>query len=110
MLQIQLIPRVTKGLFRVVVFVKDRSGKNIDADISLVVKLPSGKEAVFLLAPKHEKLDFVYPENSSKFLHRLEQGIYVAQSRDKKLSSAKEIVARARVGNEKIEKTIRLSA
>lgn len=108
MLSIQLIPRVTKGLFRVVVFVKDGSGKNIDADISLVAKLSGGKEAIFLPAPKHENLDFVYPENSSKFLHRLEQGIYVAQSGDEKLSSAKEIVARARAGNEKIEKIARL--
>ncbi len=108
MLSIQLIPRVTKGLFRVVVFVKDRSGKNIDADISLVAKLSEGKEIVFLMAPKSEKLDFVYPENSSKFLHRLEKGIYLAQSKNKSLLSVKEIVVRARVGNEKIEKIARL--
>lgn len=106
MLQVQIIPRATGDFFRAVVFVKDAKGKNIDADISLVAKLIGGREAIFMAAPKSGKVNSAYPEGGSKFLHRIEKGIYVAQSKSKKLADVREIEVMARVGKERAEKRI----
>jgi len=88
--------------------VKDAKGNNIDADVSLIAKLRGGKEAVFMMAPNSRKINTVYPEGSSKFLHKIEKGIYVAQSRNKRLANVAEILVMARVGKERAEKRIKL--
>jgi len=109
MLQIQIIPHTGSDIFRVVVFVKDAKGNNIDAYVSLIARLGSGNEAVFMMAPRARKISTVYPEGGSKFLHRIEKGVYVAQSKNKRLANVREIVVMARVGKERVEKTMRIA-
>ncbi len=89
MIDIQLVPQISKSFFRAVIFLKN-AGKDIDADISVVFQLPEGREIIFLPNPD-DSINYIYPESTSRFVHRIEKGIYIIHSRNKILFSAKKI-------------------
>ncbi len=97
MLEIQVIPQITKKFFRIVIFLKDH-GIDADADISTAFILPHNKEIIFLPAPD-KKINYVYPESTSRFIHRIERGIYMIQSKNKEIFLAKKIVVDAKYGD-----------
>ncbi|VVB61143.1 Uncharacterised protein [uncultured archaeon] len=94
MLEIQVIPQITKKFFRVVIFLKDH-GIDADADISATFILPHNKEIIFLPTPD-KKINYVYPESTSRFIHRIERGIYMIQSKNKAIFLAKKIIVNAK--------------
>lgn len=89
MLDIQLVPQITKSFFRAVIFLKN-AGKDVDADISVAFLLPEGCEIIFLPNPDNS-VNYIYPESTSRFVHRIEKGIYIIHSRNKAIFSAKKI-------------------
>lgn len=106
MLEIQLVPQKTKRFFRAVIFLKD-NGADADADVSLSFQTGGGKEIIFLPEAGGAP-NYVYPESSSRFVHRIEKGIYLIHSRNKELFSAKKIVVNVLYGGKRINKTIQV--
>ncbi len=103
MLEIQLIPHKTKKFFRAVIFLKD-NGADVQADVSLSFQMPAGKEIIFLPEAGGAP-NYAYAESSSRFVHRIEKGIYLIHSRNKALFSAKEIVVSVLFEGKKINKS-----
>ena len=103
MLEIQVVPQRTKKFLRAVIFLKDK-GADADADVSVSFELSGGKEIIFLpesgAAP-----NYVYPESTSRFVHRIEKGIYLIHSRNRALFPAKKIVVNVLYRGEKITGT-----
>lgn len=101
MLEIQVVPQKTKKFLRAVIFLKDK-GLDVDADISVSFQLPGGKEIIFLPVSPDSAPNYIYPESTSRFVHRVEKGIYLVHSRNRILFSAKKISVDALYKNEKI--------
>lgn len=103
MLEIQLVSQKTKKFLRAVIFLKDK-GADVDADISVSCQLPGGKEVIFLpeSPARSAAPNYIYPESTSRFVHRIEKGIYLVHSRNRTLFSAKTISVDAFYKNEKI--------
>ena len=93
MVDIQILPQKTKKFFRVVIFLKEK-GVDVDATLSVTFQLPRSREVIFLPAAKGAQ-NYVYPESSSRFIHRIEKGIYLIHSKNKELFSAKTIAVSA---------------
>ena len=106
MLEIQLIPQKTKKFFRAVIFLKD-NGVDVQADVSLSFQFGGGKEIIFLPEAGGAP-NYAYPESSSRFVHRIEKGIYLIHSRNKELFSAKKIVVNVLYGGKRINKTVQV--
>lgn len=103
MLEIQLVPQKTKKFFRAVIFIKD-NGADVKADVSLLFQMPGGKEIIFLPEDSGAP-NYVYPESTSRFVHRIEKGIYLVHSRNHALFSAKKIVVSVLFEGKKINKS-----
>lgn|GEM_PF-1877970 len=103
MLEIQLVPQKTKKFFRAVIFIKN-DGADSDADVSLSFQMPGGKEIIFLPEDVGAP-NYVYPESTSRFVHRIEKGIYLVHSRNKELFSVKEIAVNVLFEGKKVNKS-----
>lgn len=101
MLEIQVVPQKTKKFLRAVIFLKDK-GVDTDADVSVSFQLPGGKEIIFLPLSSGSAPNYIYPESTSRFVHRVEKGIYLLHSRNRALFSAKKIVVNVLYKREKI--------
>ena len=106
MLEIQLIPQKTKKFFRAVIFLKDK-GADADADTSVSFHMPGNKEIIFL-PEGNGTPNYMYPESTSRFVHRIEKGVYLIHSRNKELFSAKNIVVNVLYAGKRISKEFRL--
>ncbi|MBU4246726.1 MAG: hypothetical protein ABIF85_05750 [Nanoarchaeota archaeon] len=100
MLEIQVVPQKTKKFLRAVIFLKD-AGIDVDADVSVSFQLPGGKEMIFL-PESSDAPNYIYPESTSRFVHRIEKGIYLLHSRNRALFSAKKIAVNVLYKREKI--------
>lgn len=102
MLDIQLIQQKTKKFFRAVIFLKDK-GIDADAGISATFHLQGARELIFLPASSGD-MNYVYPESTSRFVHRIERGIYLIHSRNRLIFSANKIVVSALYKGRRFEK------
>lgn len=102
MLGIQLVLQKTKTFFRAVIFLKD-NGIDADADISATFILPKNKEIIFLPGRAGAQ-NYVYPESTSRFVHRIEKGIYIVHSRNKAVFFPKKIIVNALFKGKRFEK------
>lgn len=104
MLEVQAVPQKTKKFLRVVIFLKD-NGADADADISVSFHLPGGKEIIFLPVSPASAPNYIYPESTSRFVHRVEKGIYLVHSRNRSIFSSKKIEANLLYKGKKITRS-----
>lgn len=104
MLDIQLLPMISKKQFKAVILVNGHAGESITGkesasrksaceriNVSAIARLKGGCEIVFLPAPEKERISFAYAEQTSRFVHKLENGIYAIQSKNARLKNAESI-------------------
>ena len=96
-MEIEAAHTITDSYTRIVIFLKS-NGEPVDADITAIVSFTESgieQERIFLPLSGHgEPIDPVYPENESRFVSRIEKGIYQVLVKGKVSGASARILAR----------------